>query len=221
MNFAMNFDTQRALQRAEKHIVFDFGAVVFQWQPTVMLKRELPHLATDETSAAHWAAQIFQSYGGDWADFDRGVVSVPELVARISARTGLPPGDVQTAVDGVARELQPKPEMVALLQALHGAGRRLHFLSNMPAGIASELESRNGFFRCFESGIFSARVQLIKPAPAIYRLAAARFDAAPADLLFIDDHPPNVAAAQALGWDGFVFQSPAQVAAELRARGLL
>jgi HAD superfamily hydrolase (TIGR01509 family) len=204
-----------------KHIVFDFGAVVFQWRPTVMLRRELPHLATDETRAAHWAAQIFQSYGGDWADFDRGQVSVPDLVARISARTGLPRSDVQTAVDGVAGELQAQPAMVALLQRLHGAGRRLHFLSNMPAAVASELEARNDFMRCFTSGVFSSRVQLIKPDPAIYRLAAARFQAAPADLVFIDDHPPNVAAAQALGWDGFVFHSPAQAEAELGARGLL
>jgi putative hydrolase of the HAD superfamily len=204
-----------------KRVVFDFGAVVFQWRPTVMLKRELPHLATDETRAAHWAAQIFQSYGGDWAEFDRGVLSVPDLVARISARTGLQRSDVQTAVDGVARELQPKPEMVALLQRLHGAGRRLHFLSNMPAGIASDLEARHDFLRCFASGIFSARVQLIKPDPAIYRLAAARFGAAPADLLFIDDHPPNIAAAQALGWDGFVFRSASRTEAELAARGLL
>jgi putative hydrolase of the HAD superfamily len=204
-----------------QRVVFDFGAVVFQWRPTVMLQRELPHLATDETSAAHWAAQIFQSYGGDWGDFDRGVVSVPDLVARISARTGLQASDVQTAVDGVARELQPKPEMVALLQRLHSARRRLHFLSNMPAGIAAQLEERNPFMRCFESGIFSARVQLIKPDPAIYRLAAAHFQAAPSELLFIDDHPPNIAAAQAQGWDGFVFRSPTQVEAELAARGLL
>ncbi len=209
------------MKRAVKRVVFDFGGVVFQWRPTQMLRRELPHLATDETRAAHWAAQIFQSYGGDWAEFDRGVLTPPDLVARISARTGLARGDVQTAVDGVARELQPRPDTVALLQRLHGAGRRLHYLSNMPAPIASELEARNDFLRCFESGIFSGRVQLIKPDPAIYRLAEARFQAAPADLVFIDDHPPNVAAAKAQGWDGFVFTSPAQASAELGARGLL
>ncbi len=204
-----------------KRVVFDFGAVVFQWRPTVMLRRELPHRATDETRAAHWAAQIFQSYGGDWAEFDRGTLSEPDLVTRISTRTGLERSEVQTAVDGVARELQPKPEMVALLQRLHGTGRPLHFLSNMPAGIASALEARNDFMRCFTSGVFSARVQLIKPDPAIYRLAAARFQAAPADLVFIDDHPPNIAAARALGWDGFVFTGVAQAEAELGARGLL
>lgn len=204
-----------------KHIVFDFGAVVFHWQPTRMLMRELPQRATDETQAKHWAAQIFQSYGGDWADFDRGVVSVPDLVARIGARTGLAPHEVQAAINGVARELQPQADTVALLQRLHAAGRPLHYLSNMPAPVADQLEARNPFMQCFESGVFSGRVQLIKPEPAIFHLAAERFGAAPADLVFIDDHLPNIAAAQALGWDGFVFTSAAQAEQELAARGLI
>jgi hypothetical protein len=34
------------------NIVFDFGGVVFRWQPALMLMRELPHIATDEDSAA-------------------------------------------------------------------------------------------------------------------------------------------------------------------------
>jgi len=203
-----------------KRIVFDFGAVVFHWQPTRMLMRELPQRATDDTQAAHWAAQIFQGYGGDWADFDRGTVNVPELVSRICARTGLDPAEAQTAVDGVARELQPQADTVALLQRLHAAGRRLHYLSNMPAPIADQLEARNPFMQCFESGVFSGRVRLIKPDPAIYRLAAERFGASPEELLFIDDHPPNIAAAKALGWDGFVFTSAAQAQQELAARGL-
>ena len=207
--------------RSTTRVVFDFGAVVFRWQPVQMLMRELPQRAPDAAQGAHWAEQIFQSYAGDWADFDRGTVSVPELVARTSARTGLLPQEVQTAIDGVARELQPQPDTVALLQRLHAAGRRLHYLSNMPAPVADVLEARNPFLARFDSGVFSSRVQLIKPEAAIFRLAAECFGAAPADLLFIDDHAPNIAAAKAQGWDGFVFTSAAQAQAELVARGLL
>jgi putative hydrolase of the HAD superfamily len=203
-----------------RHIVFDFGAVVFRWQPVQMLMRELPLLAPDAAAGAHWAAQIFQSYGGDWADFDRGTVSVPDLLARITRRTGLGAAEVQTAIDGVARELQAQPEMVRLLQALHAAGHPLHYLSNMPAPIADQLEARNPFMACFDSGVFSGRVGLIKPEPSIYRLAAERFGAAPEDLVFIDDHPPNIAAARALGWDGFVFRSAEQTATELARRDI-
>jgi HAD superfamily hydrolase (TIGR01509 family) len=208
-------------RRTDLRVVFDFGAVVFQWQPARMLMRELPLRATDAAQAAHWAAQIFQGYTGDWADFDCGVVAVPELVARISARTGLRPDEAQTAIDGVAGELQPQADMVALLQRLHAGGRRLHYLSNMPAPVADLLEVRDPFMACFESGVFSCRVHRIKPDPAIYRLAAERFGAAAQDLVFIDDHPPNVAAARALGWDAFVFTGAAQAEAELRARQLI
>ena len=109
-------------------IVFDFGGVVFDWHPPSLLQRELPHLAHDQATAAHWVAQIFQNYGGDWGEFDRGAVEPAALVQRIAARTGLPAADVQRVVDGVPRELQPKPDTVALLRSLHTAGHALYYL---------------------------------------------------------------------------------------------
>jgi hypothetical protein len=78
-----------------------------------MLQREIPHVAHNAAEAVHWVAQIFQGYTGDWGDFDRGAVQMPELVQRIARRTGLAAADVQTVVDGVPRELQPIPESVA------------------------------------------------------------------------------------------------------------
>ena len=200
-------------------IVFDLGGVVLHWQPTRLLQRELPHLAIDDNTAAQLAGQIFQSYRGDWGDFDRGAVSVPQLVQRIARRTGLAARDVQRVVDGVPAELQPQPDSVALLRRLRAAGCELHYLSNMPAPYADLLELRNDFFAWFKSGVFSGRVHHNKPEPAIFALAAQRFGAAPQELLFIDDHLPNVQAAQALGWQAFLFSSAAQAEAELRQRG--
>jgi len=204
-----------------KHIVFDFGGVLFNWHPPGLLRRELPHVATDEDSARHWAAQIFQGYEGDWAAFDRGTVTVPALVDRISRRTGLLPADVQRVVDAVPFELQPKPDTVALLHRLHDAGHTLYYLSNMPAPYADILESGNAFFACFTAGVFSARVHLIKPEQAIFELAAAHFGQRPQDLLFLDDLAPNVAVARALGWHAWQFHDAAQTAVQLREAGLL
>ena len=39
--------------------------------------------------------------------------------------------------------------------------------------------------------------------------------------LFIDDHPANIEAAQASGWQALRFESAAQCEAELRRRGWL
>ena len=200
-------------------IVFDFAGVLFHWQPRHLVRRELPRLAVDETSAQRLVQDIFQGYGGDWAEFDRGTIEAPALVQRIAARTGLPTTAVQAVVDAVPAELQPMPDTVALLRRLHAQGRRLHFLSNMPAPYADHLEREHGFLRCFESGVISARVRQIKPEPGIFDTAARRFGADPAQLLFIDDVAENVRAAHRAGWQALHFVDAADCEARLSAGG--
>lgn len=208
-----------AVLPAEKKFVFDFGRVVFRWEPAEVLQRVLPERATDSTTAAHWVAQIFQSYGGDWGAYDRGTVSPAELVQRIAARTGLREDEVQRVVQAVPLSLTPLPETVALIERLHAAGRRLYYLSNMPAPMADHLQATHAFLRLFSDGVFSGRVHHNKPEPAIYEIAAQRFGHPVEELVFLDDHPPNIEAARALGWHGRVFHHAAQAEAEMRAAG--
>jgi len=202
-------------------IVFDFGGVLFRWQPERMLRELLPQHASDDTRARHWVKQIFQSYGGDWGDFDRGTVEPPALVQRIAQRTGLSEAEVQRVVDAVPNELQPQPATVALLRRLRAAGHALYYLSNMPAPYADFLQATHDFLALFSDGVFSGRVHHNKPEPAIFELAAARFGRAPGQLLFIDDHEPNIDAARALGWQGLHFVDAVQAEAALQAQGLL
>jgi putative hydrolase of the HAD superfamily len=204
-----------------KKIVFDFGGVVFRWQPAQMLARVLPQAMTAQHTPEWWVTHFFQSYGGDWGEFDRGTVEVPDLVQRIAHRTGLSAADVQRVVDEVPRELQAQASTVALIQRLHAAGHTLFYLSNMPAPYAAQLESNNEFFNCFSDGVFSGRVQLIKPEPAIFEFAASRFNTPPEDLVFLDDHLPNVAAATAAGWHALHFVNAEQAETQMRHRGWL
>ncbi len=201
------------------HFVFDFGRVLFDWQPEALLQRVLPQRALDAASTAHWVAQVFQSYGGDWGEFDRGSVEPDQLVQRISRRTGLAAAEVQAVVDAVPASLKPIPATVALLQRLQQPGRAMFYLSNMPAPYADHLEREHAFVRAFSAGVFSARVQLIKPEAAIFELSARRFGVAPAELVFLDDHPANVAAARAAGWQALLFSDAAQAEADLRRHG--
>lgn len=201
-----------------KRIVFDLGAVVFSWKPRQMLMRELPHVVTSETVAGVWEQQVFQAYQGDWGDFDRGTVEVPDLVRRIARRTGFAAADVQTIVDAVPRELQPIADTVALIHQLADAGHTLHYLSNMPAPYADVLE-RYPFFGRFSGGVFSGRVHHNKPEAAIFEKALAQFGVAPDQLVFLDDHAPNVHAARALGWNALQFSDAAQARLDLRRSG--
>jgi len=140
-------------------------------------------------------------------------------VQRIATRTGLAPSEVRAVVDAVPSELQPMPGTVALLRRIHAQGRRLHFLSNMPAPYADHLERTHDFLRCFESGVVSARVGQIKPEPGIFDTAARLFGAAPAELLFIDDVADNVRAARHAGWQALHFIDAHDAATQLRAMG--
>jgi len=203
------------------NVVFDFGGVLFHWRPHEFMARLLPQRAADDAAAQALVAQFFESYEGDWGDFDRGVISVPSLAQRIARRTGIALDDVRRIIDAVPAELQPVPQTVALAKRLRDRGHRLFFLSNMPAPYADHLEAKHEFLQAFEDGVFSSRVKLVKPDAAIFHAAARRFRITPAQTLFIDDFAPNIAAARSLGWQALHFLSPQSCEADLGARGLV
>ena len=63
--------------------------------------------------------------------------------------------------------------------------------------------------------------KLVKPDPAIYHLALARFGLEPHEAVFIDDNEANVAGAQALGIRSVLFTEEADARRELVDAGLL
>lgn len=205
-------------------VVFDFGAVLFRWQPTELLRATLPEHATDEAAARALASSIFESVtpDSDWARFDLGLVDEAQLARRIAERTGLPAPALRRVIDAVPWHLEAQLDTVALARAVKAAGHRLAFLSNMPRPYANHLERRNPFVATFDAGIFSGRVGLIKPWPAVFELASQRFSIGPGDeVLFIDDHAGNVEAGIAHGWRGLPYASAAQLRRDLVRLGYL
>jgi putative hydrolase of the HAD superfamily len=203
------------------NIVFDFGGVLFDWRPHEFMARLLPARAPTAAAAHALVGEFFEGYGGDWGEFDRGTIEAGPLAERIARRTGLTLAEVHAVVDAVPQELQPVTDMVALLPRLQAQGHALYFLSNMPAPYADHLEARHAFLGLFRAGVFSARVQLVKPEPAIFAHAQQVFGIRPADTLFIDDVAHNADAARRAGWQAVHFNDPAQCERELVARGLL
>lgn len=199
--------------------VFDFARVLFDWQPIALVRRTMPAQAPDDASGAALVKELFQGFVGDWSDFDRGSVNATEIVRRIVARTGLPRSAVRAAIDSIPDFLVPMADSVALVGRLRRPGVPMYFLSNMPAPYADELDRRHAFVRAFDDGVYSARVGLIKPEPAIFAFAAQRFRVPPADLVFIDDQPLNVAAARAAGWGALHFTDAAAAERAIRDGG--
>jgi putative hydrolase of the HAD superfamily len=198
-----------------KNIVFDFGGVVFHWQPHELMRRTLPKRAPDDASAHALVERFFENYRGDWGLFDRGTIEVPELASRIVRRLGLSRSEVLAVIDAVPHELQPQPGTVDLLKRLHAKGHAIYYLSNMPAPYAEHLERSNAFFDRFTDGVFSSHVHLNKPEPEIFELATQRFGVAHPQTVFIDDMSDNVAAARAHGWHAIQFFDARQVERDL------
>jgi HAD superfamily hydrolase (TIGR01509 family) len=204
--------------------IFDFGGVLFRWQPDRLLMDTLPAHAPTAERAQALAAELFQSFtpDSDWARFDLGLLGEVELAGRIAARTGLPAADVRRLIDAVPAHLTPHVGTVAAMRALKAAGHRVVFLSNMPRPYADALERANPFIAEFDDGLFSGRVGLMKPWPAMFELARWRFglqdDRPP---VFIDDHAGNVEAGRRHGWDGIRFVGADDLHAELCRTGWL
>jgi len=206
------------------NIVFDFGAVLFTWQPGQLLLQTFPKQVATIEAAKHLAHQVFGH--PDWHEFDRGGLEAEQVVSRISQRLDLPMLAVHKLVYGIGERLTPIDGTVAVLKQLHTlrqAGDRvtgLYYLSNMPHIYARHLETHHEFLQWFDGGVFSADVQHIKPDPAIYQLLQNRYGLQPDHTLFIDDLKANVHVAQALGWQGLHFESPEQLQVELALLGL-
>jgi putative hydrolase of the HAD superfamily len=197
-----------------KTIVFDVGGVVVRWQPLELMRAHLPMAAPEEAFA-----QVFQHWapGSDWLDFDLGHVTPEALARRIAERTGYPPQAVAALIAAVPAHLQPMPQSVALIEGLRARGHRLALLSNMPAPYADHLEAAHACFEAFEHRLWSGRVGLVKPAPAVFQHLQSALGVDASQLVFLDDHPGNVEAARALGWQAVQFSDAAQAEHELRS----
>jgi putative hydrolase of the HAD superfamily len=65
--------------------------------------------------------------------------------------------------------------------------------------------------------IYSHEVGLAKPDPRIYQLTCERLGAQPAEIIFLDDFEPCVAAACAYGLHGIRFRDTTQTISDIEA----
>jgi putative hydrolase of the HAD superfamily len=207
--------------RPPQAVVFDFGGVLFRWQPLVLIQQVLPHLAGSDEQARDLAAQVFQSFapGSDWAEFDRGTLPWDAVRERIARRTGLRPDDVHSLMAAIPPHLSAVQDTVAWLDALAAAGTRLYFLSNMPAPYAEHLQREHAFLKHFQDGVFSCDVKQVKPNDDIFHTAVAKFGIDPTQTLFLDDNHHNITAARRLGWQAVPFEHAAQCQQAVRDAG--
>ncbi len=165
-------------------------------------------------------------------------ITVEELYALVfaseeSRRVQLGQAGYDEAWGGLARHLGLDQQSLAAVQREMFSADRLDYelvdfirrqrgqvktalLSNAGSALRETLRSE-GIEDCFDEVIISAEVGLMKPDPAIFRIALDRLGVAPEEAAFVDDMQENVEAATELGLLGIHFTSRAAVLQQLQA----
>ncbi|AGZ42294.1 HAD-IA family hydrolase [Actinoplanes friuliensis] len=190
------------------HLLLDFGEVISVAQPAadVSALAALAGLPVDAFSRLYWAHRPAYDAGGTARDYWTAIM-------------GAAPGGslLRRLVElDVASWLHLNQETLRLLDTVHAAGTPVSLLSNAPHDLARELDRHTGL-AAFAHRIFSADLALVKPDAGIYSAALATLAAAPADVVFVDDRPVNIAAAEAHGIRGIVFTGTPGCLSEITA----
>lgn len=180
-------------------VVFDFGGVLFDWSPQHLYRQ----IIADECQRQWFLENICtqgwnteQDGGRTLQEATQSLVSLhPEYEEWIRAYYGRWPEMLRG----------PLVEGVELLETLHKADMPLFGLTNWSSETFPYAQANYRFLDFFRDIIVSGEEKQIKPEPGIYHTTLGRIrahleDVSPHELVFIDDHAPNIEAAISLGW---------------------
>jgi HAD superfamily hydrolase (TIGR01509 family) len=125
-----------------------------------------------------------------------------------------PPALLQELVEGEDDELgmEPFPEVVGVLQRLRDRGLRLGVLTENWPSVETAYQ-RLGLRSLFDAFVISAQEARLKDDPELFVIAVGRMGLPAEAMLFVDDWPPHVQTALAVGFQGAVLDRNADAPA--------
>jgi len=196
-------------------VVFDVGRVLVQWD----LRHLFVKLIDDPEELEWFVTHVVTPEWHFQHDAGRPLAEMlPELKAEYPAYTA--------HIDAYATRFNetipgPVPGSFEIVEELAARAVPLYAITNFGSEFWAQFRQRYPLFDHFRDIVVSGDEKLLKPDPAIYRLALARFGLAPGEGLFIDDNLPNIVAARENGFQGHHFVDAPTLQAELAKLGLL
>jgi len=196
-------------------VIFDVGRVLFDWD----LRHLFAKLINDRDELEWFVTNVVTPEWHFQHDAGRPLAEMlPERKAEFPEHAAL--------IDAYAARFNetipgPVPGSLDLVERLDAAGVPLFAITNFGHEFWEGFRPTQPVFDRFRDIIVSGTERLMKPEPAIFRLAIDRFGIDPAGALFVDDVAKNVAGAKSVGIAGHVFVDATTLERELVARGCL
>ncbi len=198
-----------------KNIIFDLGGVLITFNP----RQFLYELYKDHILGDRVFTLIFESQ--EWVQLDRGELSIGQAERIFLERAPeLEPAVKQFSANWMSM-FHSIPDTVSLLQTLHEKGYALYALSNFIRESFQVVRPQFPFFKYFSGMVLSFELGFVKPEKEIYEHLLTAYNLDPAQSIFIDDLPKNIAGASALGMHTIQFQSSLQLRNELEKFSIL
>jgi 2-haloacid dehalogenase len=196
-------------------VIFDIGNVLVEWHPL----REFDRLI-GEARRKDLFANVDLMGMNDRVDLG---ADMPTLVRELAEAHPEYSDEVLLWEKHWLDMLSPDiPHSARMLRALRAKGVPTYALSNFGTGTLALADRHFPILTEFDHRFVSGHLALMKPDPAIYAHVEQTLPQfAPHSLFFIDDRADNIAAAQARGWQGHLFEHPEGLAERLVQEGLL
>ena len=181
-------------------VVFDFGGVLWdmRWDVARELDRAhgLPRSSVFDT--------LYRSE--TWQAIERGIgdpIAWREGAHRaLEARAGCPLPRLHEEWRKAQEAIEANIELAGALRPSY----KVSLLSNADVSLRGRLEHDIGIHHLFDDIVCSAEIGMAKPEPAVFHLTCERLGLPPAACVFVDDHEPNVKAAQDVGMAAVLFR---------------
>jgi len=197
-----------------KAVVYDIGNVLIEWQPERLYDKVIGEVRRREMFAAVDLHEMNNQVdlGHPWK----------ETVMACAAANPAWQAEIEMWYDRWIEMAEPVIDRsVRCLRALRAKGVPVFALSNFGVESFAYAETKYPLLAEFDRRYISGHMKLVKPDPAIYAAVEADCGLAPDELLFVDDKADNIAACQARGWHGHLFDGSDGWAARLVDEGLL
>ncbi|MES2203994.1 MAG: HAD family phosphatase [Pseudomonadota bacterium] len=197
-----------------KNIIFDFGAVLIDWNPNKVYSS---HFKTDEEMERFYEETQIQVLN---KQIDKGVPfdAILNDLSSNFPHHSVPIKLWKTAWHRMIGE--PIWGSISLLKELKEKNYPLYGLTNWSSETFPYVYYKYDFFHDFIDIVVSGREKTIKPEEKIYKICLERNNLAPESCIFIDDNKSNVEMAINLGMAGIVFVNPEQLKQSLVELGI-